>query len=228
MQSTSTFEKRPIKRSTYSEAAKTVAAALGVAVGISGIDHGFFEILQGNTTTPGLFVQAIGPEKLMWVNGTEDAFTIIPNFLVTGVLSILVGVAMIIWSIRTVHAPNGSRFFLGLGLLLFLVGGGIGMLAFLFFGWWVAARIHRPPALWTSFFPPGVNETLTRIRPALITAAFVFYAIALEIAITGYVPGTTDAGLCLAICWGSLLLMMGLLGLALFGEPTGRDVEVVT
>jgi len=215
-----------IEEVAASSAARTVAAALGVAVGISGIDHGFFEILQGNTATPGLFIQAIGPDQLMWVNGTEDAFTIIPNFLLTGILSILVGVAMIIWSVRHVDMPGGSRIFLGLGLLMFLVGGGIGMLAFLFFGWWVTKRIHRPPALWASLFSTPVNQTLTRIRPVLISAAFVLYAIALEIAVTGWVPGVSDPTLCLAICWISLFLMMGLFGLALFGAPANDRVEV--
>jgi hypothetical protein len=36
---------------------KVVAAALGVCVGLSGLDHGFFEALQGNTATPGASMQ---------------------------------------------------------------------------------------------------------------------------------------------------------------------------
>ena len=47
-----------------------VASALGVCAGVSGLDHGFFETLQGNTTTPGLIVQAIGPAQRMWIHGT--------------------------------------------------------------------------------------------------------------------------------------------------------------
>ena len=70
---------------------KAVAAALGVCVGVSGLDHGFFEALQGNTATPGLIVQAIGPAQRMWIHGTEEAFTLVPNFLVTGILAMAVG-----------------------------------------------------------------------------------------------------------------------------------------
>lgn len=202
-----------------SRAARAVAAALGVCVGISGIDHGFFEILQGNTPTPGPFIQAIGPSHLMWVNGTEDAVTVIPNFLITGIVAVIVGVAMIVWSIRYLDRPDGSRVFLALGLLLLLVGGGIGMLVFLVFGWLVARRIHRPPALWTTLFPPALNAGLDRVRPLLIGAGLALYAIALWIAITGYVPRISDADSCLAICWGAMLVMLGLFALALFGTP---------
>ena len=207
----------PISRS-----ASAVAAALGVCVGISGLDHGLFEIMQGNTPTSGPFIAAIGPEHLMWENGTEDAITLVPDFLLTGILSVLVGLAVIVWSVRFIDRPNGSRVFLGLGLLLLLVGGGIGMLAFLLAGWLVARRIHRPPALWTSAFPSRLNGALDRARPGLIAAAFVLYAIALWIAITGHVPGLSDADARLALCWGSLLAMLGLFALALFGAPASE------
>ena len=128
------------------DGARAVAAGLGVCVGISGLDHGFFEILQGNTATDGPFVHAIGPVQQMWVHGNEDAFTVVPNFLLTGVLAVVVGLAMIVWSVRFVGRPYGSRGFILLGLLMFSVGGGIGMLAFLIPGWAVARRIRRPAA----------------------------------------------------------------------------------
>jgi hypothetical protein len=36
------------------KATKTVATWLGVVAGIAGLEHGYFEFLQGNTPTPGL------------------------------------------------------------------------------------------------------------------------------------------------------------------------------
>lgn len=202
-----------------SPAGRAVAAALGVCVGISGIDHGIFEMLQGNTPTHGLLIQAIGPDHLMWPNGTEDAFTIVPNFLVTGMLAILVGLTMIIWSVCYLDRPGASRVYIGLGLTLVLVGGGLGMLVFLLFGWLVARRIHRPPKLWTRAAPPALGATLDRIRPGLIALGFGLYAFALWVAITGYVPLVADPDACLALCWGALLAMLGLFALALFGAP---------
>jgi len=70
------------------------------------LDHGFFETLHGNIPTTGLFVQAIGPANRFWIYGTEDAFTIIPNFLVTGILAMVLSVVIIVWSARYIQQKN--------------------------------------------------------------------------------------------------------------------------
>ncbi len=199
---------------------RTVAAALGVCVGLSGLDHGFFEVLQGDTPTSGLVIQAIGPAQRMWINGTEEAFTIVPNFLVTGVLAFVVGLATIIWSIGFIDRPQGARVLLLLGVLLFLVGGGIGMLPFLLFAWLVARRIHRLPTWWQAVVPDGAARVLSRSWPWLVAVALVLYAFALEIAIVGYVPGVSDADALLAICWTALLGVLLALGLAVVGASS--------
>ena len=198
-----------------------VASALGVCVGVSGLDHGFFETLQGNTTTPGLLIQAIGPAQRMWIHGTEEAFTIVPNFLVTGILAMAVGLLTIAWSIGFIDRPNGSRVLLLLGGLLFLVGGGIGMLVFLLFGWAVARRIHRPLTSWQSVLPAEACRILARAWPGLLAVGLALYAFALEVAIVGVVPGVSDPDLALVICWSALLAMLAALGVALVGASAG-------
>ena len=60
------------------------------------MSHGFFEILQGNVSTPSLFISAIGESQKMWPHGNEPAFTLIPNFLVTGIAEMLVGLAIVV------------------------------------------------------------------------------------------------------------------------------------
>lgn len=195
---------------------KAVAAALGVCVGVSGLDHGFLEALQGNTATPGLIVQAIGPAQRMWINGTEEAFTLVPNFLLTGILAIAVGLLTIAWSIRFIDRPNGSLVLLLLGGLLFLVGGGIGMLVFLVFGWAVARLIHRP-LTWPSVLPTGVCSVIARAWPGLVAIGLALYAFALEVAIVGVVPGVSDPDKALVICWSALLAMLAAMFVAVVG-----------
>lgn len=114
-------------------ATRTIAAALGVFAGVSGLDHGLFETLQGNASTPGLIVQAIGPTQRMWVYGTEDAFTVVPNFLATGILAIAVGMLISAWSIGFIHRQNGPVVFLS--SWHWAVPGGWGRRA---------GRVHRP------------------------------------------------------------------------------------
>ncbi len=80
-------------------ATRIIVAVIGVLLGIAGMEHGFFEVLQGNTPTDGLIIQAIGDAHQMWFYGTEEAFTVIPNFLITGIVAMVVGLAIIIWSV---------------------------------------------------------------------------------------------------------------------------------
>jgi hypothetical protein len=204
---------------------KAVAAALGVCVGVSGLDHGLFEVLQGSTATPGLIVQAIGPAQRMWVYGTEEAFTLVPNFLVTGLLAMLVGLLTIIWSLRYLDRPNGALVLLGLGGLMFLVGGGIGMLVFLLAGWLVARRIHRPPARLPSRLPRTVRGALERSWPAFIIVGLALYAFALEAAIVGFVPGVSDPDQARTICWLALVGMLAAMAIALLGASVAPSAE---
>jgi hypothetical protein len=201
---------------------RLIATVLGVFVGVSGLDHGLFEALQGSVPTPGLFVHAIGPAQQMWQYGTEDALTVIPNFLVAGIVTIVVGLLTIVWSIWFIDRPRGPSGLLGLGALLFLVGGGIAMLAFLVLGWAVARRIGRPIGWWRGIVPTPVATALASLWPWLIVVGVVLYASALEIAIVGFVPGVSDPDLVLLVCWSALLAMFLVLVLALIGASAAE------
>jgi hypothetical protein len=198
--------------------ARAVAAVLGVCVGASGLEHGYFEALQGNVPTPALFVQAIGPAQRMWVHGTEDAFTLVPNFLVTGMLAMVVGTAIIVWSIGFIDRPQGSRVLLALGGLLFLVGGGVAMLVLLAIGWAMARRIRRPLGP-SRIVPAGAVRILSGAWPALVGIGLVLYAVALEIAIVGFLPAVSDPDQVLVICWVALVGML----LAFLGAFVGAS-----
>jgi hypothetical protein len=153
----------------------------------------------------------------MWIHGTEEAFTIAPNFLATGVASMVVGAVTIAWSVGFTDRPNGSRVLLLLGGLMFLVGGGIGMLSFFVLAWAVARRIHRPITSWKSFLPTEMERVLSKAWPGLVAANLALYAFALEVAIVGFVPGVRDPDRALLICWSALLAMLPVASLALIG-----------
>jgi hypothetical protein len=169
-------------------------ATIGVIFGFSGMTHGFAETLQGNTPTGGMFINAIaaGSSWTRWSEGGEGAFTIVPNFLITGILALLVGVAIIIWSIRFVHTPHGPGVFLLLFILLFLVGGGIGQVPFFISAWAVATRINKPLKWWQRVLPVSIRSGIARVWPGLLTVASLLILTALGIAISGYIPGVQD------------------------------------
>ena len=195
---------------------RVVAAALGACVGLSGIDHGIFEVLQGNTATPGFFIDAIGPVQRMWEYGTESAFTLVPNFLATGVLAITAGVATTVWSAGFLDRRRGATVLLVLGLLTFAVGGGIGMLPFLVFGWAVARRIGRP-VRHQRRLPAWLSAGVSGARTRLVGSGLVLYLAAIWIAVTGEVPGMSDADQILTVCWSLLGGALALFAVSLVG-----------
>jgi hypothetical protein len=105
-------------------ATRVIASTAGVLCGISGLEHGFFETLQGSTAPNALLISAIGPAQRFWPGGAETALTIVPNFLVTGILAMIASLMVILWSAAFIQRKHGALIFLALSLVQFLVGGG--------------------------------------------------------------------------------------------------------
>jgi hypothetical protein len=174
-------------------ATRVIATTVGVFFGLfSGVNHGVFEILQGNKPTDGFAIYAIGEAQRFWPLGTEDAFTIVPNFMVTGILSIIVGLAIVIWSIWFLPSKHGRTVFLGLFILSFLVGGGIGQVAFFLPAWAFATCMDKPPAWWRRVLPRSFWPFLSRLWIVGLVLATIAIMIGLEMAIFGFFPGLTD------------------------------------
>lgn len=173
-------------------ATRIIATTIGVIFGFGGMNHGFFEFLQGNKPTNGLVIQAIGPAQRFWVLGTEEAFTILPTFLLAGLLSMLVGLAIIIWSLRYLQTRHGPTVFLVLFILLFLVGGGIGQVAFFIPAWAFATRMDKPLTWWRKVLPRSSWPFLSKLWPVTLALSTIAILIGLEMAVFGYFPGMTD------------------------------------
>lgn len=176
-------------------------AVVGIMLGIAGLDHGTFEVLQGNQPTEGLFIQAISPERQWWSYGGEEAFTLVPNFLITGLLAILVSLAVMVWSVGFVHGKRGPLVLTLLFVSLFLVGGGIAQILFSIPILIVSTRIHKPLAWWRKMLPGKVRRALASLWPGALVVTVVSFLIGLEVAIWGFVPGVHDPDQLLVVCW---------------------------
>lgn len=214
------------KRSFYTlNATRVTATTIGVIFGFSGINHGFFEFLQGNKNTEGLVIQAIGEAQRFWALGTEEAFTIIPNFMISGLLSMLVGLAIIIWSLWFLPTKYGRTVFLLLFILLFLVGGGIGQIAFFIPAWAFATRIDKPLTWWKKVLPKSSWPILSKLWTVILVLASIAILIGLEIAIFGFVPGMSNpeqiqnTALLLVLCSALLYVISFIAG---FGHELRR------
>lgn len=108
-------------------ATKIIAASFGLFAGFGGLEHGYFEILQGNARPQNMMIASIGapcvPEEIWHL--CEPAMTILPNFLMTGILSMLLGLVTMIWAGAFLQRSRGAAVLMLLSIGLLLFGGGI-------------------------------------------------------------------------------------------------------
>ena len=128
------------------KATKTVAMWLGIAAGLAGLEHGYFEILQGNTRPPSLAFPSMGPPcdpAVAW-SACEPAMSILPSFLLAGILALLLGLAIIVWSAAFVQRRNGVLALILLSVALLLFGGGFFPPLIGIIGGAAGTQINRP------------------------------------------------------------------------------------
>ncbi len=193
-------------------ATRVTVATFGTIFGLSGMNHGFFEILQGNVSTGGLFISAIGETQKMWLHGNEPALTLIPNFLMTGIAAMILGFTIIIWSLGFVHKKNGPTVFLLLFVLILLVGGGVAQIFFFPWFWLVSTRINKSLDWWKKILPLRVQKPLGNLWLWLLVTSSALLVFVLEIGITGFVPAVKDPEVALSI-------MLACLGMEVVALP---------
>ncbi|MBL8094594.1 MAG: hypothetical protein JNL73_10515 [Anaerolineales bacterium] len=109
-----------------SKATRAVATWFGVLTGLAGLEHGVSEALRGDTAPEGLVFPSMGPPcdpARAW-HVCEPAMSVVPSFLISGLLTIVLSALILVWSMTRMKLRRGG---LGLGILsisLLLVGGG--------------------------------------------------------------------------------------------------------
>ena len=194
------------KREPENKTIYSTTSMIGVLLALSCFEHGLFETLHGYNNTPGYFIHAIGKEIRWWSNGTEDAFTVIPNYLVTGVVVIIISIFAAIWSIKYIRTNYGNLIFLTSFTALTLFGGGIGHIPFYITAWSFSLKAYSRLVWWKKRIKKrsGLYKLMELWRVLLVTIS-ILWLLAVEIAIFGYFPGVEEESTLLAICWGLLL-----------------------
>ncbi len=105
-------------------AARLAASLFGSLAGVGGLMHGPGEILQGNVAPGGLVFNSWTVEPIATNVGGEPAMSLIPNLLLSGILTILISSAVLVWAAVFVVKKQGGVILILLSLLMLLVGGG--------------------------------------------------------------------------------------------------------
>jgi hypothetical protein len=169
----------------------------GTIGGLAAMIHGINEIMIGNTPTAGLVFDY-----------RSGAFSILPTYLISGIATICVGMALIAWTIGFIHRKNGPPIFLFICILLFLVGGGIAQVGFFLIAWGVSTRINRPIDWWKGDLSGNTRNRMANLWPAFLTAGYLFLFIGIAIWLIFTPPGTDFQGHSTAylICWSALII----------------------
>lgn len=204
---------------------KITASAIGVILGLAGIfNHGLFEILQGDTTTNGFYIEAIGEDHRYWIYGTEGAFTLIHNYLITGISAVLVGLTIIFWSIKYIHLKHGATVFLSLLILLTLVGGGIGHIILFIPTWAFATQINKPLDWWRRKLSFQLRKKLAAMWIYFLISTLISWLLVMELGIFGYFPGQNNPDTILNIVF-IFLFSTVILACISFISAIAKDIE---
>jgi hypothetical protein len=174
-QATSGRQETGAPKGIHNRATKGVAACFGVFAGLLGVEHGFFEMLQGPVVPGHLLISAIGspcqPQEA-W-HACEPAMTIIPNFFVTGVFAIIVSLMVVIWAAAFLQRTHGGLVLTLLALMQLLVGGGFIPVLVLLIAGMVGTRIHASLTWWRVHLALNVRRVLAALWPWSLIAYFL-------------------------------------------------------
>jgi len=104
--------------------ARLTVSTFGTIIGIAGLEHGVGEILQGNVPPPGIVIESWPNNEAYKVLAGEPALTLMPNMLLSGILTVLVSIILILWAVKFVDRKNGGLILILLSLVLLPIGGG--------------------------------------------------------------------------------------------------------
>jgi hypothetical protein len=152
---------------------RLVVSILGVIAGLAGIEHGIGELLQGNTAPGGIMLQSWPASELMKNFSGEPAMSVIPNFLVSGILSVLISLIFITWAVIFINRKHGGSIMMLISVVLLLVGGGFGppLLGIILGA--AGTRVDKPLSWWRAHLPQGVRRFLSAVSPWVLAACII-------------------------------------------------------
>jgi len=197
------------------KATRIAAASLGVFAGIGGPEHGIFEIMRGDARPQTLVFPSMGPPcdpEAVW-HACEPAVSVIPNYLVTGILAVGIGLGTIVWAAGFIHRKRAGLVLTAFSVALLLVGGGLIPPVFGIIGGIMATRIHTP----VKRGPTCVSGALARLWPWSLVAFFILLWAQFAIGFF-FNDWFMDSGFLIPV------LLLGLLALAVL-SALARDTE---
>jgi len=140
-------------------ATKTTDSTFGMIAGLAGLEHGIGEILQGSRAPESIVFLSWPESRFFAVLAGEPALSLIPNLLLSGILTIVITLVFTTWAIFFIQRKNGGLVLIALSAILLVVGGGFGppLLGFI-----LGAAAHLSNASqtgWRTRLPSGLRNS---------------------------------------------------------------------
>ena len=158
---------------TTFSAAKATASIFGILAGLGGLTHGIGEVLQGNVAPDGIWIYSWTQGPIATNMGGEPGITIIPNLLVTGILTIIVSLIAIIWAAAFVQRKNGGLVLILLSVVMLLVGGGVGPPIIGILAGVAGLGINAPLTWWRKHLSVNLRRFLGTLWPWIFGIAVI-------------------------------------------------------
>ena len=194
-------------------ATRALVSTLGTIMGLGGIEHGIGEVLQGNTVTSGLIFPSWPNSVFFRIVGGEPAMSVIPNYLVTGILAIIFSLVFTVWATMLIDRKKGSLVLIFLSIIMLLLGGGIfppiiGILLGI-----LGTRINAPLTWWHSHLSVGFRHFLENLWPWSFTVCIISWlSLFPGMSVFDYLFGINNSNL----AYITMLCAFGLLLLTVF------------
>jgi hypothetical protein len=158
-------------------ATRAAAFTFGVFGGLLGLEHGYFEVLQGNVAPSSIVIRAMGApcQPATAQNGCEPAMTVIPNLLLTGILTIIVSLLIITWASMLIQKRNAGFVLTILSISLLFVGGGFTPIPFGILAGIAGTGMNSSPTWWQAHLSDRAWRALAKLWPWPLIASVIWY-----------------------------------------------------
>jgi hypothetical protein len=193
-------------------ATRVSVSVFGVIIGLAGLEHGIGEILQGNKSPEGIWIASWPEAEFFRIQAGEPALTLIPNLLISGILSSIFSLIYLITATRYAHRKQGALALLGLATVMLAVGGGLFPPVLGLITGWIATRINHPIRVKHSRIMLGLQDFFRKLWPgSVVFSVGAFLAMLPGLNILDYFFGYYNESLMfilMLVAVGSLLLVM--------------------
>lgn len=154
---------------------RITTSVMGALAGLSGIEHGIGEILQGNRAPAGMVIESWPDSAWFEILAGEPAMTILPNLRTTGVLAALFSLIFLSWATLLVHRPHAGLVLITLSIIMLLFGAGFGPPLLGVIVGSTATRIHAPLTWWRARLSSGAQAVLAMLWPWAFAACLTVW-----------------------------------------------------